>query len=74
MTAVPIPQPEYSGLLTSSEVAGLLGVAKRHIYRLVSEDRIPYLKWGRLLRFDPVEIAAWLEGFRRSPGGDHAWA
>ncbi len=34
MTAVPIPQPEFSGLLTTTEVANLLGVAKRHIYRL----------------------------------------
>ncbi len=74
MTAVPIPQPEFSRLLTTAEVAKLLGVAKRHIYRLVSEDRIPYLKWGRLLRFDPVEITAWLEGFRRSPGGEPPWA
>lgn len=73
MTAVPIPPPEFSGPLTTAEVAGLLGVAKRHIYRLVSEDRIPYLKWGRLLRFDPVEIAAWLEGFRRSPVGGQPW-
>ncbi len=71
MTAVPIPQPEFSGLLTTAEAAKLLGVGKRHIYRLVSKERIPYLKWGRFLRFDPVEIAAWLEGFRRSSRGEH---
>jgi excisionase family DNA binding protein len=74
MAALPVPPPEFSGLLSTAEVANVLGVAKRHIYRLVSEDRIPYLKWGRLLRFDPAEIAAWLEGFRRSAGGKQPWA
>jgi hypothetical protein len=31
----------------------------------VNERRIPFLKWGRLLRFDPVEIEAWLDEARR---------
>jgi hypothetical protein len=25
------------------------------------ERRIPYIKWGHLLRFDPDEIDAWLD-------------
>jgi excisionase family DNA binding protein len=33
----------------------------RHVRRLVAERRIPFLKWGNLLRFDPHEIAAWLD-------------
>ena len=32
----------------------------RHIRRLVAERRIPYIKWGHLLRFDPDEIDQWL--------------
>ena len=47
-------------------VARRLGVPVRHIRRLVAERRIPYLKWGHLLRFDPVEIEAWLDQARRS--------
>jgi hypothetical protein len=31
----------------------------------VSERRIPFIKWGRLLRFDPAEIEAWLDEARR---------
>jgi excisionase family DNA binding protein len=44
-------------------VAGYLGVTVRHA-RLVQERRIPYLKWGRLLRFDLAEIANWIDKWR----------
>jgi excisionase family DNA binding protein len=42
-------------------VAKYLGVSERHIRRLVKERRIPYIKWGHLLRFDTDEIDAWLD-------------
>jgi excisionase family DNA binding protein len=42
-----------------------LGVNIRHIRRLVAERRIPFIKWGHLLRFDPDEIVDWLEYNRR---------
>lgn len=45
-------------------VAVRLGVTVRHVRRLVAERRIPHLKWGHLLRFDPVEVEAWLEEAR----------
>ncbi|MDZ7676918.1 MAG: helix-turn-helix domain-containing protein [Acidimicrobiales bacterium] len=47
-------------LLTIAEVADRLGVTVRHVRRLVHERRIPYVKWGRLLRFDPDEIEEWI--------------
>jgi len=47
-----------------SEVADVLGVNVRHVRRLVFESRIPYVKWGRLLRFDPREIERWLQASR----------
>ena len=46
-------------------VAHRLGVETRHVRRLVHERRIPFIKWGHLLRFDPLEIEAWLDGARR---------
>jgi excisionase family DNA binding protein len=52
-------------LLNISEVAEILGVDVRHVRRLVHERRIPYLKWGHLLRFDPAEIDAWLDQSRQ---------
>jgi excisionase family DNA binding protein len=56
---------EQRALLDIEEVAGLLGVGVRHVRRLVADRRIPYLKWGHLLRFDPVEIERWLDEARR---------
>jgi excisionase family DNA binding protein len=54
-------------LLTITEVADALGVEVRHVRRLVHERRIPYIKWGHLLRFDPAEIAAWIDAYRQRP-------
>ena len=51
-------------LLTITEVADWLGVNVRHVRRLVAERRIPFLKWGHLLRFDPDEVRAWLDAAR----------
>ena len=48
-------------------VARRLGVQVRHVRRLVTERRIPFIKWGHLLRFDPVEIEAWLDAGRQPP-------
>ncbi len=57
--------PERLPLMDLPAVAERLGVNQRHIRRLVAERRIPYLKWGHLLRFDPVELDAWLDQARR---------
>ncbi|MBL8777540.1 MAG: helix-turn-helix domain-containing protein [Acidimicrobiales bacterium] len=48
-------------LMSIAEVADLLGVSVRHVRRLVQERRIPFFKWGHLLRFDPDEIETWLQ-------------
>ena len=46
-------------------VARRLGGPVRHVRRLVAERRIPFLRWGHLLRFDPAEIEVWLDQARR---------
>src|SRR4051794_8021402 len=51
-------------VITLKQVAELLNVNERHVRRLVFERRIPYFKWGHLLRFDPVELERWLEQAR----------
>jgi excisionase family DNA binding protein len=61
------PGGDRSSLLNIEDVAIRLGVQVRHVRRLVTERRIPYIKWGHLLRFDPNEIDAWLDGKRRPP-------
>ena len=54
-------------LMTIAEVAELLNVGVRHVRRLVAERRIPYVKWGGLLRFDPDDIDKWLNGHGQRP-------
>ena len=48
-------------------VADRLDVSVRHARRLVQEKRVPFIKWGHLLRFDPDEIERWIDGARRPP-------
>jgi len=48
-------------------VAKRLGVSVRHVRRLVHEKRVPLVKWGHLLRFDPDEIERWIDASRRPP-------
>ena len=55
-------------LIDLAEVARRLAVNERHVRRLVAERRIPFVKWGHLLRFDPVAIDEWLDEHRRQPG------
>ncbi len=54
-------------LIDLPEVARRLGVNDRHVRRLVAERRIPFVKWGHLLRFDPVAIEVWLEEHHQAP-------
>ena len=50
-----------SRLLTIDAVAEALSVTRRHVQRLVAERRIPFLKVGRFVRFDPGALNIWLE-------------
>ncbi|MGE0796418.1 MAG: helix-turn-helix domain-containing protein, partial [Acidimicrobiia bacterium] len=53
--AMPDPNPS-ANLIDIATVAERLGVEVRHVRRLVAERRIPYIKWGHLLRFDPADV------------------
>ena len=54
-------------LMDIEAVAHRLSVGVRHVRRLVTEKRIPYRKWGHLLRFEPEEIEEWIEATRVPP-------
>jgi excisionase family DNA binding protein len=57
----PAKANELPTLMSIEDVAEHLGVTVRHVRRLVAERRIPFLKWGHLLRFDPGELNLGLE-------------
>jgi excisionase family DNA binding protein len=57
-------------LLTIDQLVERLGTSTRHVRRLIAERRIPYLKVGKLVRFDPDEVNRWFDNSRvalRSP-------
>jgi len=47
-------------LLDVSGLAERLGVTERFVRRLVAERRVPFLKLGKFVRFDPRDIESWL--------------
>ena len=54
-------------LLSIEQVAQRLGVTVRHVRRLVFDRRIPYVKWGHLLRFEPIAVAQFIEAHTHEP-------
>ena len=48
-------------LLDANAVAEALGTTRRHVQRLVAERRIPFVKVGRFVRFDPAALDVWLD-------------
>ena len=61
------PRTELPRLLDLRGIADHLGTSERHVRRLVQERRIPFIKIGHFVRFDPGEIAEWLETARVAP-------
>ena len=75
--SVPRPTRPRSGLprlVSIEEIADHLGVSVRHVRRLVFERRIPYVKWGHLIRFDIDEVVAWVTSSRVAAADDGAIA
>jgi excisionase family DNA binding protein len=47
--------------LTVSEVAKILSVSERQVYKLAALDELPSFRVGGALRFDPAAITAWID-------------
>jgi len=47
--------------LTVEELADLLGIALRTLYKEVEDDHIPFFRVRTSIRFDPHQVADWLE-------------
>jgi excisionase family DNA binding protein len=48
-------------LLDASEVASILNVAKDTVYQWVKRYALPCVRFGDCMRFDPQQLAEWLE-------------
>jgi excisionase family DNA binding protein len=52
----------------TKDVAEFLQASESWVRHAVADGRLPCIKIGGLLRFDPAEIRALVEGSRREPG------
>lgn len=48
-------------LLTVKDVSGYTGLAPDTLYTMVSQRRIPYVKVGRLVKFDLELLDKWIK-------------
>ena len=51
-------------MLDIAALSEQLCVTERHVRRLVAERRIPYVKVGRFVRFDPTDVTDWINAAR----------
>lgn len=54
------PVADHSRLLSVGKTANYLGVTKKQIYYWMKNHRIPFIRIGRLVFFDRVELEEWL--------------
>ena len=47
--------------LNVKELSGLTGLKQSTIYQWVSQRKIPYIKLGKKILFDPDKINKWIE-------------
>ena len=47
--------------LTVEELADLLGIALRTLYKEVEDEHIPFFRVRTSIRFDPHQVADWLD-------------
>jgi excisionase family DNA binding protein len=57
----PLPDLIPRRLLTIHEVAIYTGLAVSTLYTMVSQRRIPFVKMGRLTKFDSRTLDVWIE-------------
>lgn len=56
---------QMTSLLTAEDVSRIMSISLRAVYRLVETRKMPCIKWDRSVRFDPVDVAKFIEDNRR---------
>jgi excisionase family DNA binding protein len=63
-----VARPREADRLVDAAVAGeLLGVPASWVLAQARAGRIPHVRLGRYVRFEPEELRAWWRGRRRGP-------
>lgn len=58
---------DYRLLIDATAAAELLSLAPRSLYQLAQERRIPCVRIGRRLRFEPDRLREWIRENREVP-------
>jgi excisionase family DNA binding protein len=62
-------EPHALALINAESAGELLGVTASWVLEQARRDRIPHVRLGRYVRFDPTELEAWWRGRLRGPLG-----
>lgn len=57
-------------LINIAELSQMIGVSVNTLYSWVSQKKIPYVKMGRLTKFDLNDIDKWIEESKRHKKDD----
>jgi excisionase family DNA binding protein len=50
----------HKGALTAKELAGLLSISTKTLYKMIKQNRIPCMRIGDLVRFDRQITSEWI--------------
>ena len=67
MSECPIVWSVMTKLLSPQELSEVLSISIETVYAWTSQKRIPYIKMGRLVRFNADEVNKWLERQKIAP-------
>ncbi len=56
-------------LLTADEIARVLSVSRKTIYKLTENGTLPCIRIGRAVRFDPADVEAFLQQAKQNGEG-----
>ena len=56
-------------LLTAEEVASQLRVPPSWVYTAANDGRMPCVRLGRYVRFDPADVEAWVQAQKNGGNG-----
>lgn len=65
--------PAATQLVTATELARILGVPQSWVRQAARQGRVPSVRFGRYVRFDPVEVRKTLDAQRGTVLRDVAW-
>jgi excisionase family DNA binding protein len=58
---------EKKGALRANDIAEILSVSAKQIYKMAANGEIPSLRIANSVRFDPHDFAAWLKARSSAP-------